>query len=561
MRSTLLLPPLVLALAGGCASKPEPEDSGVPDATFAITTPEPGDWTPAGESAVKGTATNVDSVTVGLAPAGAQVEAARSGDGWSGTVTLARGANVVEADAVDLRGDTQRRRNGVLAGDFANPDDRVAGGLAARVNQSGLDRIGAILAESITPEAITTAATAMNPVYSDSYGWGTINVAADIDSVDFGAPDIALEPSSGLLTLTATLPDLYVDAQAYGDVFGYGFDEDVSMSASSAVITATVAVDAQSGALTVTLTNATVDLKDFSYDTSLLPGDIESYLLVDTLRDALESTLVEKIQEQVPPLLTDTLAGLDPSFSTEVLGQPLDVAFGFASADIDNDGIALGLDVDVDMADPGLRSYPGYLTAPDATATLDTHADVSAGFSDNLLNVVLFKAWRAGLLDMRLSTDDGSLEPAMLLLLKADEGTITTSAALPPVLVQGDSGAPQLQVTELLVTIDTPGGELGEHIVVAVSLWVDVAVDIADGSLVLELGTPTIVMDVRESDWGASNEATTQLLEQALPIDVILMLLGDISFPLPSLYGITFASGDADRDESGYFTDATVYFG
>ena len=53
--------------------------------------------------------------------------------------------------------------------------------------------------------------------------------------------------------------------------------------------------------------------------------------LVDTIKGYIEDTLVSKIDEMVPPLLDDTLAGLDPSFSTEVMGQPLDVAFDFAS--------------------------------------------------------------------------------------------------------------------------------------------------------------------------------------------------------------------------------------
>lgn len=562
MRASILsiAPLLALALVG-CKSK-DAAGTPVADAAFEMTSPEAGAWTTAGSAGVTGTAENVESVSVLLAPEGEGVDAQRTGQNWQGSVTLARGINVVEAQALDLHGDTQFRRHGVLAGDFGNPDDGVKDALAVRVNQSGLDKVGDMVADYMTPELVTTSATAMNPVYTDSYGlwgWDAVTISADIDSVSFDRPQIQFEPTSGLLDLTATLPNLFVDAQAYGDVVGIDFDSDVTMSASSAVLTASVAVDIVDGDIAVTLTDCTVEFKDFAYDTSLLPGDIEAYILVDTIRSTVEEMLVSKINEMVPELLSSTLAGLDPSFSTDILDHTVDMSFGFADATIDRDGIALDLDVDVGMDYTGSRTYAGYLSAPKVSPTVDTHADIAAGFSDNVLNMVLFQAWRAGVLDMSLSTYDGSLDAAMLILLKADEGTISTSASLPPVLVESAAGLPQIQMSEMLVTIDTPGGDLGDHIVVAMSLWIEVEMVIEGGELVLSLGEPTIVMDVRESDWGASNESTTNLLADALPIDVILTLLGDISFPLPSLYGITVESGAADRDASGYYTDATVY--
>ncbi len=560
-----ILAPLALvslALAGCNQDKGTPQET-IADAVFDLTSPTAGDWVPAGSTEVTGTAQNVQSVAIDLAPGGSPSDATRTGDNWKGKLDLNRGVNVVEASAVDLRGDTQFVRHGVLAGTFANPDNGVDNALLARVNQSGLDKIGTMVADYMTPELLTAQVTAMNPVYTDSYtvlGFEALNINDDITSISFDTPDIKLTPSSGLLTLTATLPNLVVDTSAYGSAAGFDFGpDDVGMSASSAVITASITVGIVDGKIAVTLTDCSVDLKDFAYNTSLLPSYVTDYLLVDTIRSTVESLLTDKITTMVPDLLSSTLAGLDPSFSTTILNHNLDLGFSFNSADIDNNGLAIGLGVDVAMDDGGTKTYPGYLGAPGVDPTVDTHADIAAGFSDNLLNMVLFQAWRAGILDMTLSTDDGSLDPAMLVLLKASSGTISTVASLPPVMVQGADGNAQAQVSELLVTIDTPGGGLGNHIVVAMSLWVDTTMTIQDGALVLSLGTPTVVMDVRESDWGASNDATTNLLAQALPVNVILSLLGDISFPLPSLYGITIASGDAKRDDNTYWTDATVY--
>ena len=568
MRFMLVSPPCGLALLAlsalvtGCNSDKGLNEVAIDEAVFEMTTPAAADWVDAGSVSVTGTAKNVEGVTLSLAPSGAEVAATRVGEDWEGTVELARGVNVIQATAIDLRDDTLFKRHGVLAGDFANPDNGVDDALSARVNQGGLDKIADLVAAYLTPELVTSSVAAMNPVYADSYsvfGFDAVEVYDDINVITFDSPQIGFTPSNGLLTLNATLPNLYVGTTAYGTALGYDFTSDVSMTASSAVLTASVAVGVVGGQIEVDLTGCTVELKDFAYDTSLLPSYVTDYLLVETLRDTVEEMLIEKVQTLVPELLGSALAGLDPSFSTDILGYTVDMAFGFASADIDSDGIVIGLDVDVAMEAGGDKSYVGYLAAPVVSPDVDRHADVAAGLSDDALNMVLFQAWRAGMLDMSLSTADGSLDPVMLTLLKADEGTISTSASLPPVIVESSDGNVQAQVTELLVTIDTPGGGLGDHIVIAMSLWVDLEMTIEDGALVLSLGEPTVVMDVRESDWGASNEATTNLLSDALPVDVILMMLGDISFPLPSLYGIAIDSGEAVRDDNTYWTDATVY--
>ena len=47
------------------------------------------------------------------------------------------------------------------------------------------------------------------------------------------------------------------------------------------------------------------------------------------MRDTVEEMLVEKVEEMVPPLFDETLSGLDPSFSTELMGLAVDIEFQF----------------------------------------------------------------------------------------------------------------------------------------------------------------------------------------------------------------------------------------
>lgn len=258
-------------------------------------------------------------------------------------------------------------------------------------------------------------------------------------------------------------------------------------------------------------------------------------VFVDEVRGFLEDMLVDTISEMVPEILDEQLAGLDLSFETEMLGQELKVEAAFADADIDKNGIALVVDVDVDMGSEDLHEAPGYLSAPEATVDLSTKSDVAFGITDNLFNRVLHGVWQSGLLDMTMSTEDGSLDEMVALMLKAESATIKIDAPLPPVLVQID-GELVVEIGELLVTIDTPNGDFGDHLEAAISGAIPLDLVGQDGELLLELGDADLMFMVRDSDWGAaSNEAVTNLLSQMLDPRLLLAGMGDLAFPLPTL--------------------------
>lgn len=546
---------LVLLSLLACDAESEAPPVNLPRGTLEMESPAAGAWLSAGDTEARGTGTNLATVAVD------GVEATTDGTEWRAPLSLPRGISVVQATATDLNGDTLFVRHGVIAGAFASPEGLVEGAMVARLNQGGIDRVEAMAEALIDPATLNGKLGALNPVYSDAYGvwgWDAVTIAADILSVDFGEPALELNPTDTTVELSVVLPELEVAVLAYGEVVGWDFDTEVSIWASEAVLSAELRLDAVGGTLVVELGEVSVELRDFGYDTSLLPGEVEEYVLVDTLRTTLEEMLVDQIQTLVPPLLDETLAGLAPSVETEMLGVPVSLRYAFADVDPDPDGLQVTLDLEVDMPSAGSHAYAGYLTAEGGAPEVDSHADLAAAVSDDLVNRVLFEAWRAGLLDLRLSTDDGTLDAFLLAPFHATQGTITVSPALPPVVVDRD-GALEAQVAELLVTIDTPGGELGEHLEVAVAAFVALDLSIDGGVLVLDLGEPDLVLAVRDSDWGATDASTTALLEANLPLDTLLALLGELSFELPSLYGVTFERGEAERDPSGVHTDVRVW--
>jgi hypothetical protein len=547
LRTCLVSGALLLA---ACDREDAVEDAATFAPSLQLESPAVAAWEAAGRTTASGRATQCESVTVD------GVEASLQGARFSTPIELVRGINMVEAVGQGADGDRVFVRQGVIAGDFADPGQAVQDALRLRLNQGGLDDLAARVASLVDSASIEASVLALNPVYEDSYGvfgWDAVEIAADVESLSFGEPKLSITPSRGELLLQVTLPDVHVGLRAYGDAVGIDFDTDASLSASAAVVEGSLAIDAVDGALTASLLGATVTLEGFSYDTSLLPGSIEDYLFVDTVRSTIEEQLVAQIEEMVPALVDETLAGLDPSFQTELLGLTVSIDASFRSATVDDDGVAMSVDVDVDVPSSGGMTYAGYLQAGGGAPRSDTSADLALAVSDDLLNRVLFEAWRGGAVALRLSTDDGSLSSALLIPLKASEGTITVQADLPPVIVEAEGGL-QAQMGELRVRIETPGGELGSFLDLAVFLRAPLEVVLEEGELVLDIGDVDLDLMVRDSDWGASNEATTALVESMLPISTLMALLGDFSFPVPSLLGIQIDAATVRRDSGGVHT-------
>ena len=117
----------------GCAPEFEPpEAEAPPPGTLSVTSPAPAAWLPVGRADVTGFAENVVSVSANGA------DMARTGPAFSGSVDLQRGVNLIEVIATEADGDSLMLRHGVLAGDFASPDDAVTDAAVARLNSSGL---------------------------------------------------------------------------------------------------------------------------------------------------------------------------------------------------------------------------------------------------------------------------------------------------------------------------------------------------------------------------------------------------------------------------------------
>ncbi len=549
---------MLLLLSIACLSENQlhADQERPPEPSIAVTSPASGSWLAEGTAEVQGSFANlyqldVNDSTVTPNPAEGT---------FASTIELRRGINTIQAYGETQDGEGWRYdRVAVLAGDYADPGYPVEDAVGIRLNQSGLDAAVDFVAGMVDDETVAETAMGMNPIYEDSYGvlgWDAVDIEARIDDLTFDDLRIAATPSEDELELRVVIPDLFVDLQAVGEIVWIDFDVDASIWADQAVITLGLGVDTDDGDLVVDLLSSEVDLVGFGYDTSLLPGDVESYLFVSTISEKLEGMLLEQTEEQVPPLLASTLGDLDLSTELELMDTPVSLAATFASASIDDDGIQLFADVDVHSPTSGSHTYAGYLSAP-VDLAVDHDAALSMAMGDDILNRLFFELWKGGLMDISLSTDDGTMKPEFLAGLKAEEGTVTLNPLLPPVLVQHDEGM-EVQIGACEVTVSTPGGDLGERLVADLSITIHAALAYSDGKVVLELTDPQMDLMVKESDWGAMPETVTQILEQLIPVGELTSALGDIAIDVPEMDGIAIDGATVKRDDSRLGTHVEV---
>lgn len=537
----------------GCKGDQEPVDtdgtlSASSAPTMSVTSPERAAFIADGDAALTGDVSSVVSVTVN------GEEHAVTGSTFSAPVSLARGINHFETIALGADGSRVADRRAVLAGTFAPAEGAIEGAVAARVNQGGLDAGAEIIGGMVDAQSLNGDLSALNPVVDLDYGLGT-GIAVDLQSVYFGQPMVDLVAQDGALAVEVILPELLVGTDALISVLWIETDQELELSARYAVIRADLGLSiADDGTVAASMADTAVSLEGFTYDISLLPGEIiEDNLFDDTIRETLEGMLAEQMQALLPAAVTSLQQELDLRFETELLGTAISLEPAFADIGVDSDGVWLGMDLLVDAGGTDLGGA-GYLTGSVAAPDPDRAADGAVMVADDALNRTFYELWLGGLLSQRLSTEDGTLDPAALSSFGIERATVTTDAGLPPVLVEVD-GATQLQLGEVTVALDSPGFPLGESLVARVAGTVALDFSFDDGAIVPELSDLILAIDIIDTDWQQDPEDIAALLKSFLTPETLLGALDGLTLALPALDGLRIDGATIDRAETGFHSD------
>lgn len=534
-----------LALVAGCGKKADEAGTNGSAATdgpasgppaLEVTEPMAGAHVPVGPVTIRGTQTGLEAVQLD----GADLDA--SSGSFEATVDAVRGIT-----AFEVKGNkgvvVKLERRAVLAGSFADADGAIEEAVGMRLNQGGLDTLGGMVGGLVDPAALTKAIAASNPVYASSV------VDLHVLNLDFDPLELDFHPATGELAVDVVLPN--VDILMLVDTLG---DFEATVTADSARISGvvTLGTDGQ-GHLTAGFTDAWVELENLDLDTSLLPGDL-TFGVESLLQGTVEDLLQEQVSTALPVLLEEQLSTLELAFDLDLLGTPVSIGTAFRAASIDPDGVQLLADLDIDVTSNGTKIAPGYLTAADqGQPTPDRASDMAVVLSDDLVNRLLFEVWTGGLVDQTLTTADGTLPASYLADFGMSEGQLVLDAKLPPVLVQ-TGGVTELQVGELHARLEAFDSVDFTYIDIALAAKVPVDLEVVDGELTIALGSVDLDLAVRDTDWDVDPDWLTGLLEEKLPIDVLLAVMGPLSFELPELGGFALGNAGIDRDATGAHT-------
>jgi hypothetical protein len=177
--------------------------------------------------------------------------------------------------------------------------------------------------------------------------------------------------------------------------------------------------------------------------------------------------------------------------------------------------------------------------------------------ADDALNRTMYELWLGGLLSQTLSTEDGSLDPASLSSFGITDCTITTDAALPPVIVE-QQGALQLQLGEITADLRTPGFALGEFLTIRVAGAVNLDLVFDNGSIAPALTDLSLHFDILDTDWEQDEEAIVNLLNTFITPEQLLGALDGLSLELPAIDGVSIDNATIDRVETGVHSDLQI---
>lgn len=402
------------------------------------------------------------------------------------------GLNTFSATGTDKAGAVYHDTASVLAGEFKAPEGVIGDALQVHVSTASLSGLGSVFGSLLDPATLGAELQAQNPLVD------TREAELNLGVLSFGTPVIELVPRTGVLDLTIVLPDFVLPLEAtIRDALPFGIDLEIGVDLASEEVRLTVPLrlGTDNGKLDVQVGQLSAELTEFNLDTGIL--EIIDWMFVDDddLAVAIESAL-GGMGPQINTMVQGLLGGLDLEIETELMEQQVSLSPRFDQVDVTPSGLSLALGVALDVAGAE-GSGPGHLTLAPPPPMMGQ--DVRVQIADDFLNRALYELWAGGALDIDLPL--GAEEAAILLLFGgAGTGHLRMSSALPPVWVE-ENGVGRLQLGEIALTVETPGGQYGDllEIVMALDAKADFAVSaeaagvvLTDGRVVMRLAGDSV---------------------------------------------------------------------
>jgi hypothetical protein len=478
------------------------------------------------------TSVTVNDVTANVLPDGT----------FEATVPVIAGTNLLHAIARDAGGNTGKETRAVVAGPEKTLDRTIPSAITASISAQTFGLIGQGAGNFVMTSDLTAMAQPMNPVLNLNAPEGPdcLYAQAHITSVEVGGADFDLVPTSGGMQFAADLTNIKFGLHLQYAAACLDGSKDVMVSADRVRIAGLLGFVADGTGFDFKLQNPDVQLTNFNVDMSGVPGKVIDLLSLDTRMGPVIAWATERF---VTPLLNKQLAGLNDTKSYDVFGRTVDVTITPADVRFDITGAQIVLDTVLRAQ----GDYGRFVYVENIQPELDASKGFQVAISDDAANQLFTSLWSAGALDQSIDLATGPYGEIGTLY-----DSVEISAKAPPFI---DAHSDKLGITlgDMMITFKNAGAVATQ---VVLNAKIDLAIATTEvGTLRLDVGTPTIYVDILDEGVEGANPLSSSEFEQILSFALSRAVAAGSgavgAIPMPGAGGVSVQNVSVNQ-QTGY---------
>ena len=481
------------------------------------------------------------------------------------------GTNLIESYAVDLDGNDSKDIRAVLSGEFHPKDTRFEDAIMIYLgdNSDGLGALEEYAGGYISNMDIGSMLPSGNIVDESECVVDTwfgcalrYTIRLRINGASYGSTDFDISTNSnGTISANATINNISIGWVVSGTV-----DTSGTVTANNASVNMTLTPYVSNDQLYINLDSVSSSFSNLNFNVSGLLGTIINFFGLDSyieneMESYAEDAIRDVVTDEIPPVLEDILSDFSISEQFTVMDTSYTLSSVPSDVFVDDNGLTLSMTSNLVgdnwiQPDDGLGSLMSSITAqPWSTST-----GLGINLSLNVINQLLYQAWGGGILSSELNTSSLGIDSEDLAIVfpNATDLRVTVDALLPPVAVEDNTGALEIQAGDIYIAIhngDLTAGDVRLELYTQLNAPLDIAV--VNNTITPTIGTPSLTFNVVYPESG--NASSTESLLSALIPYVIPNLEDAISgIELPQLGDFSFQNMTSNVSDNHLNASATL---
>ena len=485
------------------------------------------------------------------------------------------GTNLIESYAVDLDGNDSKDVRAVLSGEFHPKDTRFEDAIMIYLgdNSEGLGALEEYADGYISNMDIGSMLPTGNIVDESEcvaslpswLGGGCITrytIRLRLNGASYGSTNIDISTNSdGTISANATINNISIGWVVSGTV-----DTSGTVTANNASVNMTLTPYVSNDQLYINIDSVSSSFSNLNFNVSGLLGTIINFFGLDSyieneMESYAEDAIRDVVTDEIPPVLEDVLSDFSISEQFTVMDTTYELSSVPSDVYVDDNGLTLTMTSNLVgdswiQPDDGLGSLMSTITPQSWSSSTGLGINLSL----NVINQLLYQAWGGGILATELDTSSLGIDSEDLDIVfpNATDLRVTVDALLPPVAVEDNTGALEIQAGDIYIAIhngDLSAGDVRLELYTHLNAPLDIAV--VNNTITPTIGTPSLTFNVVYPDSG--NAGSTESLLSALIPYVIPSLEDAISgIELPQLGDFSFTNMTSNVSNNHLNASATL---